>query len=94
MRIAARTDANQAQLVDELRALPGVSVQHLHTAGKGCPDLLIGHCGRNWLLEIKNPSKPPSARLLSPAQCTWHINWTGQAAVVTTMDEIRQVLGL
>jgi len=37
----------------------GVSVQHLHWLGKGCPDLMLGHAGVNYLLEFKDSSQPP-----------------------------------
>ena len=41
MRRAARTDANQAEIVAALRGV-GASVQPLHAVGQGCPDLLVG----------------------------------------------------
>ncbi len=39
-----RVDSTQAQIVKELRRL-GMEVEHLHTVGKGCPDILVGYKG-------------------------------------------------
>ena len=60
MRRAARIDRNQPEIVEALRKL-GASVQPLHTVHDSVPDLLIGYQGRNFLLEVKDGTKPPSA---------------------------------
>ncbi|MCY7277677.1 MAG: hypothetical protein LH702_29055 [Phormidesmis sp. CAN_BIN44] len=86
MRRAARTDSNQTEIVAILRSL-GCSVQPLHTVGSGCPDLLIGIDGQNLLLEVKDGSKPPSARRLTSDQQVWHTNWGGQAAIVQSLED-------
>lgn len=82
----ARVDANQAAIVHVLRGL-GCTVQPLHTVGAGCPDLLVGFRGRNFLVEIKDGSKPPSERELTPAQKAWHMCWNGSVAIVSDQDE-------
>ena len=69
MKRAAKVDANQKQIVTALRQA-GCTVQSLATVGKGCPDLIVGCQGRNFLLEIKDGSKPPSARQLTEDQQT------------------------
>lgn len=84
--VAARTDTNQAEIVDALRAI-GCSVQPLHTIGKGCPDLLVGYRGANWLLEVKDGRKPPSKRRLTADEKLWHLEWRGQVAVVNSVEE-------
>jgi hypothetical protein len=48
-----RVDSTQVGIVLALRKT-GASVQHLHTIGKGCPDLLVGYRGRNILIEVKS----------------------------------------
>jgi Holliday junction resolvase len=83
--IRARVDANQAKLVALLRKL-GFSVQHLHAVGRGVPDLMLGAHGVNYLVEVKDGSKPPSARLLNPAQVAWHAEWKGQAVVIESEE--------
>lgn len=86
MRRAARVDDNQADIVAALRKI-GASVQPLHAVGSGCPDLLVGWRGMTSLLEVKDGSKPPSARKLTPDQVKWHANWRGQVAVVETIEQ-------
>lgn len=94
MRRAAKVDRNQAEIVKALRRF-GCTVQPLHTIGKGCPDLLVGRCGRNILLEVKDSEKPPSARALTPDQTEWLDAWRGEpVAVVETVDDaLHAVLG-
>ena len=93
MRRVACVDENQRELVKAMRRL-GVSVQLLHAVGQGCPDVLVGWKGRNLLLEVKDGSKVPSARKLTEAQEEWHRAWRGQVAVVSSLDEVIDVLGL
>lgn len=86
MRRSARVDSNQADVVMALRAV-GASVQPLHVVGRGCPDLLVGYGGQNWLLEVKDGSKPPSKRTLTPDEQGWHSVWQGQVGVVNDAAE-------
>jgi len=77
-----RVDSNQVQIVKELRRL-GMEVEHLHSVGKGCPDILVGYKGKNVLLEIKKDDKAK----LTPDQVLWHHSWKGQVAIVTNVIE-------
>ena len=86
MRRAARTDSNQRSIVSGLRE-QGMSVLDLSGVGKGCPDIAVGYAGSNWLFEIKDGSKPPSARRLTPAEKSFHNAWAGQVSVVTSLDD-------
>lgn len=73
----------------------GCSVASLSAVGEGCPDLLVGARGHNCLLEVKDGSRVPSARKLTPAQEAWHKAWRGKVAVVTTpMEALEACLGL
>lgn len=63
----------------------GCSVQHLHTVGKGCPDILIGYRGLNLLVEIKDGSLSPSAKKLTLDEQGWHDNWLGQVCIVDSI---------
>lgn len=85
-RRAARVDANHSAVVLALVAR-GWTVQTLASVGVGCPDLLVGARGCNVLLEIKDGSKPASARKLTPDQRRWHRHWQGQVAVVHSEAE-------
>lgn len=91
MRKAAKTDRNQAEVVDALRQV-GASVQSLAATGKGCPDLLVGYRGINYLMEIKDGDKPPSARELTIDQTHWHSLWRGSVYVVKSVDEALKIL--
>jgi len=86
VRRAAKIDANQTEIVNALRQV-GASVQSLASTGKGCPDLLVGFRGVNWLLEIKDGQKVKSARKLTPDQIEWHESWCGQVHVIEDIDQ-------
>lgn len=86
MRRRARIDANQPEIVKALRAA-GATVLHLHSVGHGCPDLCVGWRARNFLFEIKDPSKPPNQRKLSDDEKAVHLSWRGQIAIVETAEE-------
>lgn len=86
MRRAAKVDDNQPEIVAALRAA-GYSVQSIAAVGKGCPDLLVGCRGKNLLMEVKDGSKPPSKRKLTPDEQTWHAAWRGQVCVVESVDD-------
>lgn len=81
MRRAAKIDDNQRAIVYALRQC-GATVQVLSAVGQGCPDLLVGHHRRNLLLECKG-----SKGKLTPEQVLWHKGWSGQVAVVRSVDE-------
>jgi Holliday junction resolvase len=92
MRHRAKIDANQTAIVTALRAA-GCAVQSLATIGNGCPDILVGVRGVNYLIEIKDGSKTPSQRKLTPDEEKWHLLWKmfGQ---VDTAESVEQALGI
>lgn len=92
MRKIAKIDANQPQIVTALRAI-GATVQSLANVGNGCPDIVVGWQGQNFLLEIKNPAQPPSGRKLTDDEAKWHAIWRGQKTVVETVDDALKAIG-
>ena len=92
MRRAAKVDANQADIVAALR-MAGATVQPLHAVGKGCPDLLVGYQRVNYLLEVKDGSKVPSAQKLTEDQVEWHELWRGRSAVVNDVKSALTAIG-
>ena len=90
---AARVDANQAQIVAELRQC-GVTVQHLHMVGQGCPDIMCGWAGETYVFEIKDPDKPPSRRRLTEDEERWHQEWVGQVNIILTAEDALMVMGV
>jgi hypothetical protein len=93
MRKAAKTDRNQIEIVDALRQI-GASVQSLAATGKGCPDLLVGYRGINYLMEIKDGDKVPSARKLTIDQEHWHSLWRGSVHVVNSTNQALKILNV
>jgi hypothetical protein len=81
MRRAAKVDRNQTEIVQALRQV-GATVQSLAACGDGVPDLLVGFRRGTFLLEVKDGTKKPSARELTPDQIAWHLQWGGGACVV------------
>lgn len=88
---AAKIDANQPEIVKVLRAM-GVSVQPLHTVGGGVPDLLCALLGFNFLIEVKDGSKVPSAQKLTLDQVVWHAHWKAPVYIVNSIASAIEVV--
>lgn len=86
MRRAARTDANQAEIVAALRKA-GCQVESLAKLGRGVPDLLVGRASRLWLLEVKTKRGD-----LTPDQRRWHALWP--VHVVRSPEDALRAVGL
>ena len=83
-RRAARTDANQAAIVRQLRCIPGVTVEPGHD------DLLVGYRGATYWYEVKQPGKE---RQLTPSEYHRRLTWTGRYRVVSSTEEILWDIG-
>ncbi len=87
-RRAARVDDNQKAIVEELRSYPGIMVV------LGVDDILVGHKGKNYWYEVKNPnaiSKRTGELLCSKVKAGQKVlaeEWTGHYKMVTTAEEI------
>jgi len=92
MRRAARIDGNQTEIVQALRRV-GASVSITSMVGSGFPDIVVGFRGVNWLVEIKDGSKPPSRRKLTGDEQTFFDTWHGQVNVVKNTDEALELIG-
>lgn len=68
-----KRDTNHNEVTKALLQL-GCSVHDLAAAGNGCPDLLVGWRGLNFLVEVKRDSKAPYTR----AQILFNRMWQGQ----------------
>jgi hypothetical protein len=89
-----KVDANQKELMTKLRTIPGITVASTHTIGKGFPDIVIGYKGLNYLVEIKDGTKPPSQRKLTKDEEIFHLNWTGQINICNNFFEILKMLNI
>lgn len=90
---AKKVDVNQMEIVATLRKI-GATVQSLATVGNGCPDLLVGFQGKNYLMEVKDGDKVPSAKKLTEDQVKWHKDWFGTVHVVESSKDAIAVLVL
>lgn len=86
MRRIAASDGNQPEIVAALRAV-GASVATCQAVGKGFPDLVVGYQGRNYMIEVKDPSQPKHRHELTPAQVEFHGGWHGDLVKVFTAKE-------
>lgn len=90
MRRAARRDDNENEIVLFLRSC-GAYVKPVNHAGLF--DLLVNYNGHTILLEVKDGSKPPSARGLSEAEQKFHNEWPGNNLfVVTSVEDVVEIL--
>lgn len=92
-RQAAKIDANQPIIVQQLRKL-GFSVEVGHD------DILVGHMGQTYWFEIKEPEKALSKRTgelldsaLKPSQKKLLKHWQGHYKVVHCVEQILDEIG-
>ncbi len=91
VRRQAIRDANEPEIVDALERV-GATVARL--SGKGLPDLLVGFRGVNYAIEVKDGSKVPSDRRLTPDQVEWHRTWRGQVDIANSIAEAFKAIGV
>lgn len=87
MRRAAKIDSNQTEIVAAFRKF-GCSVLPLHTVGGGCPDICVGLKKKSVLVEIKDGTKPPSARALTKDEQKFHDEWRGSLFIVESLSDV------
>lgn len=88
-----KRDGNHAEIVAALEGA-GATVLDLAAVGGGCPDLLVGYRGVNYLIEIKDPSQPKASTKLRPNQVEFHAGWKGEPpAVAMTAEAALIVIG-
>ena len=88
----AKVDSNQKEIVKALR-VAGATVAHTHTVGDGFPDIVVGHHGRNYLFEIKDGGKVPSAQKLTPKEEAFFASWRGLVHVVNNPELALAIIG-
>jgi len=99
MSYARRVDDNQSDIVRQIRVIGGnrVTVYVTSSVGKGFPDIVVGckhkdGTRRNYLFEIKDGNKQPSARRLTPDEKMFFDAWAGQVSVIYTADEALEIM--
>ena len=93
MKVRARKDGNQEEIVNRLRSL-GLSVASTHQLGNGLPDIMVGFKGKNYWYEIKDPAQPPSKRRLTKEENHFSLSWKGHVNTVTTHVDILRDIGI
>ena len=94
---AARVDGNHSDIKRDFELL-GCSVADTSGAGDGFPDLVVGFVTShfpfkvNVLVEVKDGSKPPSERKLTPKQKIFHDNWIGPIEIVKDQEDVIRVV--
>lgn len=89
-RLAARVDDNQTEIVKAYRKM-GCSVL-ITSQLKECCDLFVSKSLKTMAVEVKDGSKPPSARKLSEGEKLFKESWKGIYIVVESVDDaIRSV---
>lgn len=86
-----KVDANQNDIVRQLRQI-GASVAVTSMLGHGFPDIVVGYRGLNFLIELKDGNKVPSAQKLTPDENTFHYGWRGQIAVCNSFDQVLNLI--
>ena len=90
MRRAARVDANHADIIAAFRSF-GFSVADTSRLGSGFPDCVIARNGITGLVEIKDGSKPASARRLTDDEERFRMNWNGRWELVESFDDVMRI---
>ena len=103
MRRASRIDENQTEIVKALRK-HGISVIVISNAGNGAPDLICGgiagsrttkYYRETELLEVKDGSKFPSQRQLTPKEKKVHDEWKGRPIqIVESVADALAIFGI
>lgn len=91
MRRAAKVDANHGKIVAALRKA-GASVFSGAALGQGFPDLIVGYGGRTFLCEVKDGSKPPSARKLTDDQVKFKADWKGDWTLLESIEGVQHFI--
>ena len=87
-----KRDANQLSIISDLRRL-GCTVLDLASVGSGCPDILVGNCGVNYLFEIKTRHKPAwKISKLTADQIDFFKTWDGQKARIETVEQAIKII--
>lgn len=85
MRRAARKDANHREII---RAFESMGASVIDVSDTPCGfDILCGHGGLCIAVEIKDGSKPPSARRLTANEKRVHERWTGGMRIVESVED-------
>jgi hypothetical protein len=93
VRRIPRKDANHGEIYRALRDC-GITVWDCASYGSGFPDIMLSYRGKLMLVEVKDGSKPPSARKLTDDEMKFHALFIGHCYVVETVDDALKLVGV
>ena len=85
-KYARRVDDNHKEIMETYRKC-GASVKDVSKLPGFC-DIVVGYRQQNFLVEVKDGAKTPSARKLTKAEENFHTNWKGQIAIICSPMEV------
>jgi hypothetical protein len=91
VRRAAKKDRNHNDIAD-IFAAAGASVHDTSRLGENFPDMVIGICGFNILVEVKRADLPPSQSKLTEGQFKFFDTWKGWTAVVRNDQDALNII--
>jgi hypothetical protein len=83
-RRAARTDANQTEIVKKFRSLGWYVL--IVSQLKNCCDIIVSKDRVTVAIEIKDGDKPPSAQKLSEGEQKFRAEWQGYYELVNSIE--------
>jgi len=90
-RRAARADANQPEIVECFRSLGWYVL--IISQLKNCCDIMVSKGGQTIAIEIKDGSKPPSARKLSTGEQKFKGEWLGRWELIESVNDVIKLNG-
>jgi hypothetical protein len=93
VRLKARVDANQSEIDSALEAM-GWLVVPTHQLGKGFPDRIGIKAGRVVFLEVKDGTKPPSRRKLTPDEVEKHRQFKAFGVHVHVIEKVEDLASI
>lgn len=86
MRTAARKDDNHNEVIKAFNSLgwSDLDISQL----KNCCDAFISKSGVTVAIEIKDGSKPPSQRKLTPGEVKFKNRWKGKYEIIQSIDDV------
>ena len=89
MRRDCRPDANHKEISNTFVRL-GWSVLDIHQIPNSA-DILVGKWNHSIVIEIKDGSKPPSKRKLTPGEIRFRDRWRGDYRIVTCQQDVLDI---
>ena len=87
---ACRVDANHKEVSDAFKKF-GCSVLSISTL-KNCGDLVVAKNLKTVVIEVKDGSKPPSARKLTTGEAEFSGKWKGIYVIVKDLSDVIAVV--